>query len=222
METLKEAFRPKSLRDVVGQPCVRQLQALARNPRPCCIALESSGPGTGKTTCAHALANDLGCKDGWLESVYVVCGANFDAETARHYFGPESPFRFVAPGKGYHCLIVEELEYLHPQVQIILKDALERILAKHKLIVVATSNDMSKLSKALRQRFQTFFMESGPCFADAFNNTLPAIWEARMGAAPMPAGWQSFGYDGEEFSARLALDMLERYMHAAEMEVAVA
>jgi len=171
--------------------------------------------GTGKSTAAHALANDLGCDAGWLQSCHTVCGADLTAETVRHYFGPESPFRFAAPGKGFHVLIVEELEYLNPTVAVLLKDALERIVSQRKLIVVATSNDSSKItSKALRHRFQIFFMESGEGFAAAVNDRLPIIWGGSMGAdVPMPVGWQSWGWDGEAFSARLAIDTLERYVH---------
>ncbi|GAG27234.1 unnamed protein product, partial [marine sediment metagenome] len=50
-------------------------------------------------TSAQALANELGCyEDTWFETAYTVCGPDFNAEMLRYYFGPETPFRFVAPG----------------------------------------------------------------------------------------------------------------------------
>jgi replication-associated recombination protein RarA len=211
MSTLKEKYRPRSLADVVGQPLVRQLQNLARNPKSCCVLLEGA-TGTGKSTCAQALANDLGCVEGWQESVYTLCAADLDAETARHYFGPASPFRFCAPGKGYHVLILEELEYMNKTVQVILKDALERLLAKYRVIVFATSNDSSALPKPVLHRFGLkFAMSAGQSFADSVNGWLATVWEHEVGKdVPMPVGYQQFGWESEEFSARLALDRLEK------------
>lgn len=55
---LADRYRPTTLSDVVGQPPVRLLRAFAIEPYPACFLLEG-GPGTGKTSAAYALANDL-------------------------------------------------------------------------------------------------------------------------------------------------------------------
>ena len=222
--SLKEFYRPKSLYDVVGQPAVRQLRALARRPRPCCLLLLGNG-GTGKTSAAFALANDLGCSDGWGRSLYVECGCNLTAELVRAYFWEKSPFVYHGGEKGMHLLVIEELEAVNATVQGLLKDALERRVAEFgNVIVVATSNDISKFghtatARALLQRFDILNFEAGPCFQDAYNDKLPGIWAERMGAdTPMPPGWQSWGLDGDDFSARLALSMCERYIMATELD----
>ena len=222
--SLKEFYRPKSLYDVVGQPAVRQLRALARRPRPCCVALVGP-PGVGKSASASALANDLGCSDdGWGQSKFVECATTFSVERAEWYFGPQTPFKYHGGAKGVHILILEELESLHPTVQGILKTVLDPMPEWLKLIVAATSNDLGKFTKtatarALLQRFDILNFEAGPCFMDAYNDKLPGIWAERMGAdTPMPPGWQSWGLDGDDFSARLALSMCERYIMATELD----
>jgi replication-associated recombination protein RarA len=227
VDTLKERYRPRSLRDVVGQPIALQLAEIARNPRPRCLLLE--GPtGCGKSTCAQALAHDLGCyADPFFEAAYTVCGADFNAEAVRRYFGPETPFRFKLPSynghPGFYVLMIEELEEMHKTVQVLCKDALERALRRYNVIVAATSNDSSRLDKAVRHRFDHYHFSAGDTFAMAINDWLPKIWGDAVGAeVNMPYGWQQFGWDGEEFSARLALDRLEKFVLLEQRSVGVA
>ena len=59
---LYEKYRPNTLANVIGQPPVKLLQALAADPYCCCVLLEGP-PGTGKRASALASAHDLGCYD---------------------------------------------------------------------------------------------------------------------------------------------------------------
>jgi replication-associated recombination protein RarA len=217
---LYEKYRPKSLAEIVGQPVVGQLQEIAERPFPLCVLIE--GPtGTGKTTAAYALAQDMGCYDTTVwPGCHTVCGADFTAEMARHWFGPETPLRFVAPGKGYHVMVIEELEYLNPTVQVLCKDYFERRLGSMKVVLVATSNDASKLVKPLRHRFRKLAFTAGKSFAVACNKRLSQIWAIEAPDADMPHGWEQFGWDGQEFSFRQALDTLDCYLNVLKMREA--
>jgi replication-associated recombination protein RarA len=226
-EPLKERYRPKHLVEVVGQPVALQLAEIAHNPRPCCLLLE--GPtGVGKSTAAQCLANDLGCREEGqlLESCYTIGAGELDALALKHWFGPESPFRYRCGGKGFHCLIVEELETMTAAQQLLAKDALERKLSHFRVIVVATSNNARGLQRAILDRFWLYPFSSGPEFAVAVNDWLPTVWRNEVGdGVDMPYGWQRFGWEGEEFSARRAIDALERYVMLArrrEREVVAA
>jgi replication-associated recombination protein RarA len=204
----------------VGQP-LGPLKALVARPEPCCVLLE--GPtGCGKTTAAYALAQAVGCyQDQWFETVYTVCGADFNAETVRHYFGGNTPFRLIPPG-GWHVLVIEELEQLHPKVQQLCKDALERRLGHYRCIVVATSNNAMALQKALRHRFKTYTFSAGTCFAEAACERMAWVWQQEAGQdVDLPHGWRNWGWDGEEYSLRRGLDTMQDHLALLEQGVLV-
>ena len=90
-----------------------------------------------------------------------------------------------------------------------------------RVIIIATSNDASRLEKALRHRFRTYCFGGGPPFASACYDRLPKIWGGEAGDIPMPSDWQRWGWDGESFSMRLALDMLEEHLRLVQEEVLV-
>ena len=228
METLKEKHRPQHLADILGQPdIVDQLKILARAPRPCCL-LFCGETGTGKSTAAEAFARELGCYDDVFDCAYTLNGADLTADAVRHYFGPwgaddkPSPFRFRAGGKGFHVLVVEELEYCNKTVAVLLKDALERKVKQFgNVIVIATSNDVKTIPQAVLDRFKRYEFDSGLGFASAVQRLLPSLWEAETArGVPMPDFWTKMGWDyaSENFSARRAVDALEEAVRMRTIE----
>ena len=217
---LAEKYKPRSLSEVVGQGAVKYLKDLAANPRPCCVCLLGD-TGTGKSASADCFLQEIGCyqESGW-NSAYIEAGPDFDISTARHYFGPETPFRYVAAG-GWHVLLIEELEWLHPTVQTFCKDALQREVHRRKLIVLATSNDLGQIKKPLRHRFKVWPFLSTNEFAIACNERLAEIWHIEAPEEPLPENYRRFGWDEGTFSMRLALDRLEDALLRSKMEVAV-
>lgn len=212
MQRLYERYRPRTLTDIVGQPPVGFLRQLAANPYPCCLLLEGS-PGVGKTAAAFALAHDLGCHDEWTDR-HVVVGSEFSVDMARNLW--QGVLQLMARSEsGYKVLVIEELEWLSQQTQVFLKDGLERKLPK-RTIVVATSNGVGKLSKALLQRFRLYPFSAGPTFARAAADRLAGIWRNEAGDVPLPSEWLSWGWDFSEqppvFSLRSALDQMADHL----------
>ena len=109
-------------------------------------------------------------------------------------------------------LIIEELEELHRQTQRLANDALERMLRRYKLVVVATSNDASRLVLSFCHRFRHYVFSGGTCFAEASQERLAGIWEQEAGDRDMPPGWQQWGWDGGTYSLRRALEMMEDHL----------
>jgi DNA polymerase III delta prime subunit len=211
---LADKYRPKFLHEVCGQPEVRKLKAFAQKPYPSCWLLESA-PGTGKTSTAYALAGDLGCLDEF-SGLYTVVAAEFGVDAAKEMFRHtlcHRPFE----GNGWKVLVIEELEFLSPACVNVLKVVLETQLPS-KTVVVATSNDTSKLQPALRERFTALYFQSGPDFAAASRDTLLEIWAEESDEAPLPADWPAWGWYGDDsFSFRRALDEMQQALLCVEV-----
>jgi replication-associated recombination protein RarA len=206
---LSEKYRPSRLSQVAGQRPVRVLEGWLIEPYPCCWILAGE-PGTGKTSTAFALANELGCEDEF-SGREVVIGSELSVDAARTLFQrtlrctPLQPLRLPA----WHCLIIEELELVSPQCVTFLKVALETGLPA-RCVVVATSNNTAKLPQALRERFTLLSFGSGEAFANEAQDVVAAIWDAETKGIPLPADWNSWGWEGDSYSMRAALDAVQQ------------
>jgi replication factor C small subunit len=207
---LSERHSPQRLTEIVGQP-TQMLRSFCRQPYPACW-LFLGPPGVGKSATAYALANELGCTDEF-SGLHTVTACDLSIDVTRELFQSTLRLRPME-GNGWHVLILEELDLLHEKVANYLKVALERQLPA-KCVVVATSNSVEKLQEALVERFTVVAYSGGSNLASAVMPRLQSIWREEYGDAPMPAGWERKGWDGERFSVRRALDGLQRSALAA-------
>lgn len=206
-------YQPRKLADVVGQPCVKVLQSFVLEPYPECFILEGGG-GCGKSTAAASLSRDLGADpDDMLSGCITLAAADLTVDRARDLFTRIVRLRPMV-GSRWHVVIIEELEFLSPQAERLLKDLLDPNKMPDYTVVLATSNGVGRMSGPFLQRFRTLAFSNGEDFAEACYEKLAAVWTAETGEHELPSGAQHWGWSQEgtiqEFSMRSCLDFAQR------------
>src|SRR5262249_34867531 len=136
---LLEKYRPRTLADVLGQPAaVRALQGFAAAPYP--HAFLFAGPtGTGKSSAAMCLANDLGIDvdQGELSGLWQIASGDQTGESVRR--AVEGLRVTPWAGSGWRLLLVNEADRMTEQAAFVWLDVLENL--PPKAVVVFTTNN---------------------------------------------------------------------------------
>ena len=156
-------YRPKAWTEVVGQETiVAELQQIARGGAPMNHFLfHSPEAGTGKTTCAHLLAQHLG---------YGLHVFNASSKKTRGIeFVEEDIIPIARSGLWETVILLDEADRLTIQAQ----DALKGVIENATCYFILTCNDLTKVSPWLQSRCQlrTFV----PIESEAMTKTLIRI-----------------------------------------------
>jgi hypothetical protein len=152
-----------------------------------------------------------------MTGLFRITASDLGVDAARELFDRKLRLR-PFNDSGWKCVIVEELELLSQQCQVFLKVALENL--PPKTMVVATSNGTGKLQEALMERFTVLEFLSGQFFASQCVRRLKEIWGCEMEGEP-PADIGTWGWVGDRFSMRIALQRLQQVVDGRPERVRV-
>ena len=205
---LTEKYRPRTIGDLCAQrQAVNLLTSFTQNPYAVAFLFDGD-TGTGKTSAAIALANDLGVDVNQAEfgGLYQIPSGEQTGDTVRRLVNSLHTRPFS--GSGWKVLIVNEADHMTPNAAMVWLDALERL--PRETVVIFTTNEAEKLPRRFRTRCECLHFESSALLlaadAQAFINR---IWQAETGNDNAPSLFDlPYVIDGDSISFRQILQSL--------------
>ena len=188
MQPLTEKFRPRRLADIVGQS--EAIEVLSRFvARPCSQAFLLIGAtGTGKSSCAWALATELGCdmdpRNYFSGGLSQIAAGKQTADDVREQ--AEKMSYIPWSGSGWRCLIVNEADQCSKQTQTIWLDVLESLPPRN--VVVFSTNETDGLDRRFQDRCIVLRFDAGREVKHhaAANSLIERIWTAERPGEAVP------------------------------------
>lgn len=224
MKSLCEKYRPATLSDLRGHNLIaRQLQSFKRNPSSKAF-LFCGSQGTGKTSAAIALANEL-CGVGtdldpaWY-GLTVIPAGDLTAQSIRD-LRLNTLAQHTRFGTGYKVIVCNEFDARSDAAEFLLLEILENL--PPKVIFIFTTNELpgvkdGKLSSRFVSRCECHVFKTpvkdfgqGDGAAEvAAQNLIDDVWVKELGHNHSPRladldGWR----DGGNLSFRSVLQALE-------------
>jgi replication-associated recombination protein RarA len=169
---LTEKYRPHSIADFVGLDKPKKiLSKLASNPFPSAWLLV--GPsGTGKTTMALALAEEIGCE------LHHIPSQNCNLENIERV---RRTCQYVPMlGKRFHLVLVDEADRMSPAAQVALLSKLDATDSAPNTIWIFTCNGTDALEPRFLSRCRVLEFSSYG-MSTQVADLLSKVWDAEGG-----------------------------------------
>lgn len=138
-----EAFRPKKIEDCILPPRLKTIFLQYVKTKQVPNLLLTGGPGSGKTTVAKALCNEIG-----LNYLFINSSEERGIDTLRVKI--KNYASTVSLVGGQKVIILDEADYITPDAQAALRGAIEQF--SNNCTFILTCNYKSKLIDAIHSR----------------------------------------------------------------------
>jgi replication factor C small subunit len=152
-ELWTELYRPKTIGDYVFTDAnLRQQVTHWLKERTIPHLMFSGSPGTGKTTLAKILINELGVED--FDVLHINASRDNNVDTIRNRV---EGFVQTMPFGDFKIVLLDEADYLSLNAQAVLRGLTESYASSSRFII--TCNYPHKIMPALHSRFQGFHID---------------------------------------------------------------
>ena len=149
-----EKYRPKTIEECILPNSIKKVFLTLRDKGEIINLLLSGGAGSGKTSVARALCNELGCD-------YIIINGSEESgiDTLRNKIKQFASS--VSLEGGYKVVILDEADYLNPQsTQPALRGFIEEFSANCRFIL--TCNFKNRIIEPLHSRFSNIEFRINP------------------------------------------------------------
>jgi len=144
-----EKFRPRNLDEYVGSEAVKQRFGIFIEKGEIPHLLFHGKAGTGKTTMAKILVNNIDCDD-----IYINASDERGIDIIRNKI---KNFASTVGFSKWKVVVLDEADYLTPESQAALRNMMETFADRTRFIL--TCNYPEKVIPAIQSRCQTFKIE---------------------------------------------------------------
>lgn len=203
---LVEKYKPSKVADFIGIEDAKELASdLTANPYDTAL-LFVGGSGTGKTSLALAMVEELGAQ------LHHIPSQSCTVEMVK---ATRSKLNYAPMFGGYHVVLIDEADQMSPQAQLAWLSMLDSTNRPKNTIIIFTCNETERFEPRFISRCEVVkFSTYG--IASKTSEMLARVWEHETPAGSEAPNFARIVKESNN-NIRESLQQLQRYIRKARM-----